>query len=110
MALRGLDAQILMTKAAELTGEHARAIKQSEKQTEQAALQAQRQIQSDLKRTQATGKIKGSRVDPDKQGNGNAYADPPKGEKQEESQPPNEGSDLLLLPVVREEHRIDIMI
>ena len=104
--MRGIDAQIMVTKSAELTGERARLLRQNDLQAGQAALQVRRQAGQDLKRTPAAGQVKGGRVSPDGQGYGGAQYDAEGGGRKQE----NAANDDLLLPAEEEKRTIDIVI
>ena len=105
--LRGIDAQIMMMKAAVLTAEQAKALKQSEKQIEQAAEQARRQVQMDRNRALAAERIKGGKISPD-DGHGAVYV-PSQKFRRKKKDPDEEPGHLARLPAEAEEKRtIDV--
>ncbi|MCL1905429.1 MAG: hypothetical protein FWG06_00295 [Clostridiales bacterium] len=106
MSLRGIDAQIMVAKSTEVTGEHARLVKQSEKTAEHAALQAQRQAVIDRSRTQAADQAKGGKITPEGRGTG-GFASGGNPRERREGQPDGApDDDLLSLPVEPEKPRI----
>ena len=106
MAIRGIDAHIMVTKAAELTGDAARMLKTHEKAVEQAAIQTQRQAALDRKRTLASGKVRGTRITPDKQEESDAYEP---GQRRNKKKSPDTAPRAQQAPG-GEKHRIDIVI
>ena len=106
MAIRGIDAHIMVTKAAELTGDAARMLKAHEKAAEQAAIHTQRQAALDRKRTLASGKVRGTRITPDKEDGGDAYEP---GQRRDKKQAPNPVPKVSKAPG-GDKRRIDIVI
>lgn len=107
MALRGLNGQIMVRGALDLTGESARLLRQNELQTEQAHAQARRQAMQDAKRTMRAGTIRGSRLSPEERGPG-CGANP---RKRDQETTPDLSSEFLDLPVEqRDTRRIDISV
>ena len=103
MALRGIDAQILVTKSAEFAKEQAKQLRQGQLQTEQAADQIRKQAGQDLKRTPAAGQVEGGRISPDGQGQSGADYYSPGDRERDAEDTPDAPSDLLQLPVERGE-------
>ena len=78
MAIRGIDANIMIAKSAEFAGEQAKVLRQNDLIADQAARQAARQRVLDSARALATSKVEGTRITPDKQDNGGGLYYPQK--------------------------------
>ncbi len=106
MSLRGIDAQILVTKTAELTAERARQLKLNETLTEQAGEQLKHQIEQDQNRTQAAAHIEGRGISADEKSPEGGRSGPESdGEQAREraSEENRDTPDLRSLPVERGE-------
>ena len=89
MAIRGIDANIMVVKSAEYAAEMSKMQRQNDLMAEQAARQTARQAAMDRARALAAAKVDGVRISPDKQDNGGGlyYPQPRKRDKRKGGKP-----------------------
>ncbi|MDR3208178.1 MAG: hypothetical protein LBT60_07620 [Oscillospiraceae bacterium] len=104
MSLRGIDAQIMVTKALDLTADRAKQLKLDALNADQAAEQGKRRIRHEQKRTQGAANAERNGIHRDEHkggpGRGQTEEEHPDGETFEEE---DETTALLELPVERGE-------
>ncbi len=105
MAIRGIDMQIMATKAQELSADRARADKQHEVLGQQAALRGREQVERDQQRTGKTTKVEDAKIRAEIEGHSGdgAYASERGEQDESEARQPAPGQGLLDLPVERGE-------
>lgn len=101
MPLRGIDSQIMVTKATEVAAERARTLKQDDVLADQAAERNRQQAELSRSRTQAASHVEGGRVSSDGAGGGGPSGEGAGGGENQETAP--ETPALLDLPVERGE-------
>ncbi len=99
MPLPGIPHQILITKAQELSGERAQAMKKNELMADQAAQRLKQETQNAQNRPLATARVEGERISADINKGGHPGYQPPSDPKEKNAPPEEDAESLANLPV-----------